>query len=55
MRHNISHPLFARRFPIAMRHVDGGADLVQEHEAARIHAALPHPKAAALRSAEDLD
>jgi hypothetical protein len=43
------HQAFARRCPpVAPGHVGRGAALVQEHEARRLHVALPHPPAAAM-------
>ena len=48
MRHSIDDPLTTRRPAVAPGHVGGGARLVKEDEAAGIHEALPHAKAAAL-------
>ena len=48
VRHRIDHPLPARCSAVAPGHVGGRARLIQEHEAAGIHEALPHAKAAAL-------
>ncbi len=48
VRRRIDDALSARRPAITAGHVGSGSGLVEEHEAARIHIALPAPPAAAL-------